>query len=332
MKNLGNENTSEIGVKNPMDRRTFCTKCFSCTAGMVLLTYPGVLSGALSSAGFDDKIKPTFNKKEIRKLFMQKGSCSHLFFYLMNHTYGQNREDEEQAIDQLAGGIAERGYQCGMLWGTSMGASAEAYRIHKNKDQAIASAVSTTKQVIDAFVEITDSPDCIDISNTDFSKAFSKLKMIFSAGVCFDLANKWYPKAIKTTEKCLSQNTTVQNTVATCSSEVVRKMGGSDEEMVMVSGFAGGLGLSGNGCGALSATIWMKTLEWCRKNPEKKGYSYQGIEDILAIFDEAAQGEMLCSKIAGKQFNSLEDHTEFIKKGGCKKIIDVLAETKTSVD
>jgi len=40
-----------------------------------------------------------------------------------------------------------------------------------------------------------------------------------------------------------------------CASEVVRRMGGRDEERVMVSGFAGGLGLSGNGRGALSAAI-----------------------------------------------------------------------------
>ena len=28
----------------------------------------------------------------------------------------------------------------------------------------------------------------------------------------------------------------------------------------MVAGFAGGLGLSGNGCGALAAAVWMNAL------------------------------------------------------------------------
>ena len=43
-----------------------------------------------------------------------------------------------------------------------------------------------------------------------------------------------------------------------CASEVVKKMGGSNEEIVIAAGFAGGFGLSGNACGALGAAIWMK--------------------------------------------------------------------------
>ena len=54
-----------------------------------------------------------------------------------------------------------------------------------------------------------------------------------------------------------------------CASEVAGKMGASDEEMTMVAGFAGGIGLSGNACGALGAAIWMKTLAWCREHPGK---------------------------------------------------------------
>ena len=45
-----------------------------------------------------------------------------------------------------------------------------------------------------------------------------------------------------------------------CASEVVKKMGTSNEEIVMVAGFAGGLGLSGSACGVLSAVISIKTL------------------------------------------------------------------------
>lgn len=322
------EKMAESGVNMPTDRRKFCANCFSCVTGMMLLAHPGVLSGTMAFAQIQDEIKPKLKKKEIRKLFMQKGSCAHLSFYLLNLEYGHNKNDEERAIDQLAGGLAQRGYQCGMLWGTSMGASAEAYRRNKNKDQAIASSVSTTKQVVDAFVAITGSPDCVDIINIDFSKRFSKLKMIFSAaGNCFDLAYRWHPAAIKTTEKWVTESTTFQDNLTTCASEVIRKMGGSEEEMVMVSGFAGGLGLSGNACGAVSAAIWMKTLDWCRKNPEEKGYAYGGVEDILALFNEETNGEMLCYNITGKRFNSIDDHAEFIKKGGCRKIIELLAET-----
>ena len=48
-------------------------------------------------------------------------------------------------------------------------------------------------------------------------------------------------------------------------------MGGSEEEIAMVAGFAGGLGLSGNGCGALSAAIWKTILELVRKENWRAG-------------------------------------------------------------
>ena len=34
-------------------------------------------------------------------------------------------------------------------------------------------------------------------------------------------------------------------------------MGATDEQMVTVAGFAGGMGLSGKACGALAAAVWM---------------------------------------------------------------------------
>lgn len=43
----------------------------------------------------------------------------------------------------------------------------------------------------------------------------------------------------------------------------------TDEEALMVAGFARGLGLSGNGCGALGAAIWKTTLELVKKGEWK---------------------------------------------------------------
>jgi len=102
-------------------------------------------------------------------------------------------------------------------------------------------------------------------------------------------------------------------------------MGASDEEMVMVAGFAGGLGLNGNACGALSAAIWMKTLDSCRKN-EKFTFHNPNAEETLEAFHAATDYEMLCDKISGKCFKTVKDHTEFIKNGGCNKLINVLGQ------
>ncbi len=90
---------------------------------------------------------------------------------------------------------------------------------------------------------------------------------------CFKLADKWAPEAIQAANKGLSVNSgDYQQDAKSCASEVIRKMGGSDSEMAIVAGLAGGIGLSGYGCGAISAALWKTTLIWNEKNPGKNNY------------------------------------------------------------
>jgi hypothetical protein len=144
---------------------------------------------------------------------------------------------------------------------------------------------------------------------------------------CLNLAEKWAPEAIQSAEEGLShKQTDVPQQPISCASEVVKKMGASDEEMVMVAGFAGGLGLSGNACGALSAAIWMNTLGWCRKHPGESPpyFNNPNTAKTLEAFYRATHSEILCHKITGQCFKTIGDHTEFIKHGGCHKLINVL--------
>ena len=145
---------------------------------------------------------------------------------------------------------------------------------------------------------------------------------------CFKLAEKWAPEAIQSATEGLShEQTDLPQLPISCASEVAKKMGASDEEMVMVAGFAGGLGLSGNACGALSAAIWMNTLAWCRKETGKSAYPNPNATNTLKAFYDATDSKILCHKISGQCFKTIDDHTEFIKNGGCKKLINVLARS-----
>jgi hypothetical protein len=47
---------------------------------------------------------------------------------------------------------------------------------------------------------------------------------------------------------------------------------------------------------------------------------------ILNIFCEKTNSEMLCHKICGQHFHTVEDHTEYVKNGGCAGLIDALAK------
>lgn len=270
-----------------------------------------------------------------RKVFWKCGACSHAMFHLLNHEFDNLKENEEKASDLLAGGIAQKGYQCGMLWGSALAVGAESFRRYENKNDAIASAIIASQHLVESFTKRTKTVNCRDISKVDWeSKLDFALYMVktimqgFIFSPCFNLIVKWTPEAIHAANQGLSEKQIQNQPCVSCASEVVKKMGASDEEVVMVAGFAGGIGLSGNACGALSATIWYKMLNWSKKNPGKTPsyFNNPDAKKIFRAFYIQTDSEMLCNKICGKKFNSLDEHSEYIRNGGCKKLIDALAK------
>lgn len=267
-------------------------------------------------------------QNDTKKLFRKLGACSHTYFHLLNREFGHVKRIEERAADPLAGGIYQQGYQCGMLWGSSLAVGAESFRRNPDKDKATSVTIKATQSLMRSFEERTTTADCEEITNCDFTSKASMAKYFFSGKFlsCFTLAEEWTPEAIEAAEEGLSQeNEFLPNECLSCASEVARKMGASDEEAMMVAGFAGGLGLSGNACGALSASIWMKNLERCKEN-EKTSYKDPNSEATLETFYKETDYEMRCDKIIGKSFESLDDHTAYIKNGGCEKLINTLSK------
>lgn len=270
------------------------------------------------------------SKNDAKKVFRKLGTCSRTFFYILNREFGHNKETEEQAADLLAGGILQKGHQCGMLWGSALAVGAEAYRRCKDLDQAIGVAIVATQRVMASFLDAENTVNCREITHCDFRSKWSFVKYFFSGRFlyCFKMAERWAPEAIQSAIEGLSDRSTeLPSRSMSCASEVVRKMGGSDEEIIMVAGFAGGLGLSGNGCGALSAAIWMNSLKWSREHPDKSSFSNSNAQKTLNTFNAVTSSEMLCHKICKQHFNIPSDHTQFIKNGGCDELINSLSKT-----
>jgi len=275
-------------------------------------------------------IKTSTLKLRTKRTFLKQGTCSRTFFHILNREFGNPKPTEENAIDPLAGGIVQQGYQCGMLWGAAMGVGTESYRRFGDSDKAIGMSILATQHILKSFINKAKSDNCSDITNTDWTRKFGLLKFLITGKMvtCFKLAGKWAPDAIQAAKEGLSLDpTNLPDQSISCASEVVKKMGGSDEEMVMVSGFAGGYGLSGNACGALSAAIWMNTLARVRKQTYKYSLSDIEFERILKSFYEVTDYKMECSEICGRHFNSVAEHSEYIKNGGCNKLIDILAQS-----
>lgn len=275
-------------------------------------------------------IKSEKVKLKAKRTFIKKGTCSRTFFYILDREFGHPREEEEKAIDPLAGGILQQGYQCGMLWGASMAVGAEAFRRSDTPDQAIGLAILATQHIMESFVNRTESIECEVITRCDFSNKKSFLKYMLSGKFvnCLKLTGRWAPEALDAADEGLSvDKSNLPEHSISCASGVVRKMGGSEEEAVMVAGFAGGMGLSGSGCGALAAAVWKNALIHNKKQTGKSATYDPSTDPTLKAFYEETDYELQCDKICGQRFKTLEEHTDFVKNGGCKKLIEVLADT-----
>ena len=274
------------------------------------------------------------DQNDAKQVFRKCGTCSRTFAHIVDREFGHIKVNEESALDPLAGGIMQKGQQCGMLWGAVLAVGAESYRKFKDCDQAITVSILAAQHIIKSFKNRAGTVNCREITGYDLDSFFGMtaymLKTVIGGmnnSTCFNLAEQWMPDAIRSAREGLDlgPNKIPQSTLC-CTSELAKKMGATNEEITMVSGFSGGLGLSGNACGALSTAIWLKSLEWVKEHPRKSAYKNAYAKAILKEFYEITDSEVLCSKISGQRFNDVNDHSEFIAKGGCKDLIDRLSE------
>ncbi|HOT45474.1 MAG TPA: C-GCAxxG-C-C family protein [Spirochaetota bacterium] len=271
-------------------------------------------------------------ESDIKKEFMKKGSCSQALCFFLDREFGCRKEPGERAADPLAGGVLLQGHQCGMLWGSSLAVGAESFRRFSDRGRATAAAVSATAHLMKSYSGRTGSVNCRDVCGHDFTNkielfAFMMKFILHINRDCLDLADKWVPEAIRSASEGLSAASTYAQEPVSCASVLAKKMGAGDEEAAMVAGFAGGLGLSGNGCGALAAAVWLKSLAWCRENPGKSSYNNPYAKKMLKSFFKKVGTEMSCRTITGQRFETLDAHTKFIRNGGCEQLINVLAES-----
>ena len=167
--------------------------------------------------------------KGTKRLFLKLGTCSRLFFYILNREFGYPKETEERAADPLAGGIMQRGHQCGMLWGAALAVGAESFRRYDDRGQAIGTAITATQHVMESFKNRAKSHDCYDITDCNWSSKTSIAKYFVTGKMmtCFKLLEKWAPEAIQAAREGLSrEEADLPKHCLSCASEVVKKMGG----------------------------------------------------------------------------------------------------------
>ncbi|MCP4581104.1 MAG: C_GCAxxG_C_C family protein [candidate division Zixibacteria bacterium] len=237
---------------------------------------------------------------------------------------------EEHAVMPLAGGIMQHGYQCGMIWGATLAAGAQAYRLHGPGAQAETMAVIAAQRLVKSFRALNDHINCLEITDIDKSSSVMQMIMFFliKGGTigCFRMAAKFAPVAYTEINVALSEkHIEAPSPPVSCAALLAKKMGVSDMHTVMAAGFAGGIGLCGGACGALGAAIWIISMNSAKERGGKIDYKNPKAIEAIDKFIKYTDYKFECSEIVGRKFESIDDHAGYLRDGGCSKIIEVLA-------
>jgi hypothetical protein len=238
--------------------------------------------------------------------------------------------DEERAAQPLAAGLMQHGYQCGMIWGATLAAGAQAYRLLGKGPQAETKALVAARRLVDCFRALNKNTDCFDITQIDTSSSTMQMITYFliKGGTvgCARMAARYAPVAFDEIRAALSEeHIGAPPAPVSCSALLAQKMGASDMHTVMAAGFAGGIGLSGGACGALGAALWIIGLNSLKEGASKVAFKAPRALDAIERFLECTNYEFECSTIVGRRFDTIDDHARYVCDGGCSRIIEVLA-------
>jgi hypothetical protein len=254
---------------------------------------------------------------------------------VVDSSFGNPLRSEEEASAPLAGGVMNRGFQCGMLWGASLAAGAEAYRHFGLGPSAEVHAIMASERLVETFRDRTQNEiNCTEITEVDFQemKGFMPIIRFFvrggkiGPGACFRLAAGYAQDTIDAMDIAFpGEPVETAPQPVSCAAVLAKKMGATDMHVVMASGFAGGIGLSGGACGALGVAIWLTAMNSPQEGANKLGYFNNPVYlAVIDRFEESTDGEFECRKIVGRKFESIKDHTTYLRDGGCVEIIKAL--------
>ncbi len=110
------------------------------------------------------------------RTFLKEGTCSETLTSVLDRAFDHPLKPEERASLPFAGGIMQHGYQCGMLWGATLAAGAQAYRLFGPGPQAEAMAIIAAQRLVESFRALNNNINCLEI--TDIDKSSSTMQMI----------------------------------------------------------------------------------------------------------------------------------------------------------
>lgn len=286
-----------------------------------------------------------FLKRSMKRTMFRHFSCAESALILFDRAAGIDQDEAEQAIDLLNGGVLlELDGGCGLLWGSAMAAGIRASKRFEKEEDACAAAFAASIELLREYVASGGATDCNRILNMDrwnFLSYLAKEKM----NVCVGIAEKWFPRFNEIIEKSFEKYKPAKGQKwVNCAVDVFKSVASEigldlSGETPWVAGFAGGLGLQGSTCAAVSSAVFAVNLRHFRsrnKSPHSALRSMmQGMgvgagwmkpsKRLLSAFREKYHTKSCCTLI-GKTFQGLDEYTDHVASGKCANIISGVSQ------
>jgi hypothetical protein len=101
------------------------------------------------------------------RTFLKVGSCSETLCNILDRAFDHPLKLEERAAMPFTGGIMQHGFQCGMIWGATLAAGAQAYRLYGPGPQAETGAIIAAQRLVESFRARNNNINCLEITNID---------------------------------------------------------------------------------------------------------------------------------------------------------------------
>ena len=289
------------------------------------------------------------SRDEAKNWWLRCISCSETSVTLVNRDAGVEAPLFEQALHLFSGGFMHQGQACGHLWGATLSAGLRATESFSGTDVRSAAALDATRRLIAALPEDGWAFTCWQNTGFDFTLLSGRLNYLKSEKpkACGRKALAWASKANNVIDTAIANFDSeaiaipCANCAVNCMSKVAPVTGLGNRDSSIVAGFAGGLGLTGNVCGALSVGVFALSVRYYRdRNPESRDpkfraavqelnlvpfglrkLPYRLLRDFTARFQTKS-----CEDIVGRVFDDIEDHSRFVANGGCQEVVQFVAD------
>ncbi|MHA2168757.1 MAG: C-GCAxxG-C-C family (seleno)protein [Candidatus Kariarchaeaceae archaeon] len=273
--------------------------------------------------------------KETKKVLSKTQNCCLCHIMPIQSLYDVTETDLRKAVTGLAGGLNNNGSTCGAIFGGSIN-FALIQEATDNQEIHDVDLLRAVNDYVSLFSETFGSASCKDITALNLRSRIGQLQLLlpWKKNKCLKQA-EFGIKHIMTTK--IPNSEPIEFSVDHCSTKVwdeIKRISGYEDHYLerMSKVFTGGIGLSGNVCGALSAVIMYLGVKYRKlgigsnqSGSSKSSYARlrNATNEIIEAFIDEFEG-LECRIITNEQFTDIDEFHKFRSSVGCERVYDFL--------